>query len=294
MKDKNVITEVTRRQIIDYIITSRYSWSGRLSEEEFLSRLYDLEQLPSNDSRFSTASGDIWQHCVRNNDWDGDWVFHDRRFNLLRSSDEDFLRFLCEMINPIVRPDQSAVSELLAEFNSALAQDGWEIFESKRISGRPVFAARKIGGKAEVFTESTGWPKVDRQIEEAIDRLREASSEEQYQVVGLICREALISVAQAVFRPGTDVPLDNVTPAKTDAKRMLEAFIESVAKGSHNEEIRAHAKASLKLAVALQHDRGASFRTAALCVEATSSVINIVAILAGRRGGQHTVGMFEQ
>ena len=290
MKNKRAITEVTRRQIIDYIITSRHRWSGRLNEDEFLSRLYDLEQLPSDDYRYSTASGDIWQHRVRNNDWDDDWVFHDSRFNLLRSSDEDFLRFLCEMVNPVVRPDHGAVIELLAEFNDALAMDGWEIFESKKISGRPVFAARRIGGNAEVFTERTGWPMVDRQIEEGIVRLREATSEEQYQTVGLICREALISLAQAVYRPGTDVPLDNMTPAATDAKRMLEAFIESVAKGSHNEEIRVHAKASLKLAVALQHDRGASFRTAALCAEATSSVINIVAILAGRRSGQHIVG----
>ncbi len=73
----------------------------------------------------------------------------DSRFNLLRSSDEDFLRFLCEMVNPVVRPDHGAVIELLAEFNDALAMDGWEIFESKKISGRPVFAARRMGGEGQ-------------------------------------------------------------------------------------------------------------------------------------------------
>lgn len=51
-----------------------------------------------------------------------------------------------------------------------------------------------------------------------------------------------------------------------------------------NEEARAHARAALRLALALQHKRTADFRIAALCAEATASVVNILAVLAGRRG----------
>mgnify|MGYP001117858491 CR=1 FL=1 len=36
-------------------------------------------------------------------DWEPDWVFFDRRFNLLRASDDEFLAFLCEMVHPVVR-----------------------------------------------------------------------------------------------------------------------------------------------------------------------------------------------
>ncbi|GAJ02089.1 unnamed protein product, partial [marine sediment metagenome] len=50
------ITEVTRRSIIDYLSLG-IQWSGRLEENEFLSRIYDLTQIPSTDSRFSTALG---------------------------------------------------------------------------------------------------------------------------------------------------------------------------------------------------------------------------------------------
>ena len=47
-------------------------WHGDLDDVEFLSRLFDLQQLRSTDRRFKDAAGDIWQHCINNNDWDRD------------------------------------------------------------------------------------------------------------------------------------------------------------------------------------------------------------------------------
>jgi len=144
------ISEITRQNIFDEIRVRKVSWSGRLSESDFLSRLYDLDNLPSSDGRFHNAAGDIWQHRVNNPlDWDDDWVFSDQRFDLMQTSDEAFLRFLCEMIHPVVRPDASETGELLAAFNSHLAADGWEIAARTQISGRPVFAGRhRITGSA--------------------------------------------------------------------------------------------------------------------------------------------------
>ena len=99
------ITSVTRRDILDAIKLESIQWNGRLEEAEFLSRLFDLHALPSTDRRFKDAAGDIWQHRVNNLDWDDDWIFYDDRFNLLSGDDEMFLRFLCETIHPVVRPD---------------------------------------------------------------------------------------------------------------------------------------------------------------------------------------------
>ena len=65
---------------------------------------------------------------------------------------------------------------------------------------------------------------------------------------------------------------------------MLENIFETELKGSANEEARAHAKAALRLTLALQHKRTADFQMAALCAEATVSVVNMLAVLAGRRG----------
>jgi hypothetical protein len=274
------ISEVTRRRVLDLLSDK---WAGRLDEVEFLSRLYDLEAMQSFDGRFAAASGDIWKHRIMNDDWDIDWVFNDSRFNIFRGTDEAFLRFIAETVHPIVRPDTDEAAELVDALNAELEVDGWRLVEMKRLSGRPVYGPERLGERASIVEEPTGWPKVDRQIQQARVTLRQADSEEQYQSVGLLCREVLISVAQATYVRERYPPLDGVEPSEADASRMIEAIIAVELSGSANEEARAHAKAALKLALALQHKRTADVRTAALCSEATFSVVNILAILTGRR-----------
>ncbi|MFN3239648.1 MAG: hypothetical protein ACE37D_21705 [Pseudomonadales bacterium] len=134
-----------------------------------------------------------------------------------------------------------------------------------------------------IFEEPTGWARVDRSLGEIKLRLVQASTEEQFQAVGLLCRETLISLAQVVFDQDIHKTLDKVSASKTDAKRMLEAYISHVLAGSTNENTRKHAKASLALANDLTHRRTAEFRIAALCAEATNSLVNIISIISGRR-----------
>jgi hypothetical protein len=139
----------------------------------------------------------------------------------------------------------------------------------------------KTGASRE--SEPTGWDRVDRTVTEIRSRLATAETEEQYQAVGLLCRETLISTSQAVYDPQLHPTLDGVAASPTDAKRMLEAYITIALGSAENEFVRKHTKASLDLAVSLQHKRMASFRDAALCVEATTSVVNLIAIMAGLR-----------
>ena len=281
--NENKISEVTRRAIIDFFNVSNINWSGRYEDSEFLGRLYDLSKLPSTDARHKDAAGDIWQHTVNNpDDWSRDWVFYDDRFNLLRVPDSEFLRFLCETAHPVVRSSEEEVRKLVSTYNEALATDGWQLVEGKAISGKPTFVAQSAGRVA-VFEEPTGWQKVDRQLQEMKLRLDSAESEEHWQTVGLLCREVLISVAQQVYSPSKHPTIDGVKPSTADAKRMLEAIFGVELKGSSNDEARAHARAAVNLALALQHKRTPDFRTAALCAEGTYSVVNMLAILAGRR-----------
>lgn len=280
----NEISEVTRRSIFDFLSTSEINWCGRFGDDDFLARLYDLTKLPSYDHRYRNAAGDIHQHRINNFDWPADWIFNDARFNLLYAIDSEFLRFLCETVHPVVRQSMEEAGQLVQAYNQELKNDGWEILETKKISGKPVFEARKIGLRVVVFEEPTGWQKVDRQLQETRTRLDAAQNEEQYQAVGLLCREILISVAQETYDAKRHPLIDSVSPSDTDAKRMLEAIFEVELAGSSNKEARSHAKASVHLALALQHKRTADFRTAALCAEGTFSVVNMLAILAGRRG----------
>jgi hypothetical protein len=142
---------------------------------------------------------------------------------------------------------------------------------------------RAAGRGSDEKEDITGWPKVDRTIGEIRKRLAEAKNEEQFQAVGLLCREALISLAQSVYDPTKHKSLDGVKPSDTDAKRMLEGYVAAGLTGSTNEVVRKHARAAVDLAVELQHRRTATFREAALCSEATSSVVNVIAIISGRR-----------
>jgi len=80
---KAEISRSVRQNIFDGLTLDRVRWWGRLDDVEFLQRLYDLKALPSTDSRYSDAAGDIWQHRVNNEDWPDDWIYGDRRLNLL-------------------------------------------------------------------------------------------------------------------------------------------------------------------------------------------------------------------
>ena len=139
------ISEITRRDIIDAIQVERFAWSGRLEEPEFLARLFDLGNLPSTDGRFKNAAGDIRQHRINNYDWEDDWIFYDDRFNLLHGDAEVFLRFLCETIHPVVRPDVTESERICQMYNQFLKNDGYQIVEKTRLSGKPVYSGRHVG-----------------------------------------------------------------------------------------------------------------------------------------------------
>ena len=141
----NKITEITRRDILDSIFLEKVNLYGRLEEIAFLSRIWDLDSMPSFDGRFDNATGDIWQHTINNYDWDDNWIFEDSRFNLMRGEDETFLRFLCETIHPVVRADTTECERLCQLFNNSLKNDGYEIIEKTRISGKAVYVGRFIG-----------------------------------------------------------------------------------------------------------------------------------------------------
>lgn len=165
----NNITEITRRDVIDIIINGfvgnepqtksdyyeheyieensveyKMCYFGRLEEIDFLSRLYDLKTMPSTDSRFSNALGDIQQHTINNYDWEDNWVFTDSRFQLNNGDDEILLNFLCEMFNPVVRKETQPWQKFIEIFNELLKHDGYELFKKNHISGRAVYGWKLI------------------------------------------------------------------------------------------------------------------------------------------------------
>ena len=158
---ENRITEVTREAIFDYLIdrhenettmymllcpvTSQapekiFDYSGRKNDLVFLSRLYDLEHLPSKKS--ASFKEEIIKHTIQNSDFEYGWVFGDDRLQLNSGSDEILLKFLAEMFHPVIRSEKSDWEDVKDDINDLLRVDGYEIYESEKISGRSVYSYR--------------------------------------------------------------------------------------------------------------------------------------------------------
>jgi hypothetical protein len=126
----------------------------------------------------------------------------------------------------------------------------------------------------------TGWERVDRTVYEMKQRLIEAKTEEQFQAIGMLGREAIITIAQQVFNRDIHKTEDGVIPSDTDAKRMLDAYFSCELSGSSNERVRKYSRASLDLANNLTHDRLATMRDASLCLTAVVSLAYTVKIIS--------------
>ena len=158
-KSTHRITNITRRDIFrlnwshitletdDIFNPYHFQLFGELEELDFLKRLYQLDAMPSNDTRFNNFEADIIQHTINNDDWDGGWIFVDDRLGLSSGDDDTLLRFLCEIFHPEVRDwrnsyEREASYAALSQLNDLLKEDGYEIYESDKISGRPIFSYR--------------------------------------------------------------------------------------------------------------------------------------------------------
>jgi|GEM_PF-571718 len=152
------ITEITKRDIyelfrdgyenpsnwLDNIQRMIYYYYGSIKEIDFLKRLYSLDQMPSLDKRYDNAGIDIWQHTINNDDYPFCWIFKDERFPLKNGSDEELLKFLCEIFHPAVRNEKGCWKDYLEIINNLLRADGYELYENKKISNRYVYSWRQI------------------------------------------------------------------------------------------------------------------------------------------------------
>jgi hypothetical protein len=141
------ISEITRREIVDRLLIDPEPYFGRLGLIPFLQRVWPLSQMPSRDSRFKDAEGDIWQHMVNNDDWMMAELLYER-LDLTTVPDEQFGRFLEICLHPLTCPDRSRTDTLSQQFNAELRNDGFEMRQTGNISGRPIYKLTSLGSEA--------------------------------------------------------------------------------------------------------------------------------------------------
>lgn len=142
-----------------------------------------------------------------------------------------------------------------------------------------LFSENEDSRIVDIKIDLSDWDKIKRSIVEIKKRETQAVAEEQYQAVGMLCREVIISLAQSVYIPEKHPSLDGVEISKTDAKRMLDAYIAVTLAGKESEELRSYAKVTNKLANVLTHKRTATKQEMLLCTSATFALINLIGVL---------------
>lgn len=134
------------------------------------------------------------------------------------------------------------------------------------------------------IVDLSDWERINRTVVKIKQSSSVARNEEDFQQVGLLCRDVIISLAQAVFIPSVHGLTDEkgTEIGKDDAVRMIGNYVNICLKGSSNEELRAYARTTNKLANNLTHRRNASKQDMLLCVSATIALINFIGIIENK------------
>ena len=233
------VSRQTRRNIIDGIKVDSIAWMGTLEDVEFLQRLWDLEAMPSTDSRYKDAAGDIWQHRRNNHDWEDDWIFEDMRFDLIDGPADRFLAFLAEMVHPVVRPDRNQSLEMVRVFNEQLRSEGWMLVEVEKIAGRPRFVAQALGalgGRSVLRARSVADALDAAWMQKEIERLENAVDRDPALAIGTAkelvesCCKTVLTKRNVAYSSGADLPTLTKLVAKELA--LVPEGISDAAKGA--------------------------------------------------------------
>ena len=251
--------------------------------------------MPSFDSRFDTAREDIWQHCVNNDDWPLDWIFSDSRFRLYAIEQETLLKFVSEVLNPIVRKDASEQNQLAKAFNGHLKRDGWELVEDVIVDGRPTYVPeRKVHGlgnttqriKAVAASLDSG------NLYEDLRRLERIGDTEPGEAIALAkeivesCCKLILDDRGILYREKAHIP-ELLKLLRTEIRIMPEGIDQNAKASTEIREVLsslgkiAHSLGPIRNAYGKGHGRGRDFkglepRHARLAIGAASTFVDFV------------------
>ena len=229
------ISQEVRIAILDGIELRHMTWCGGQNHADLLMRLLDLNKLPSTDSRYSDAYGDIWQHTVNNDDWDTDWVYTDNRIQLLSRTDQFFLKFLTLVLSPKVRRDAKAQSILLEDFNKALLSCGFQFVPTSNVGPLNNYSAVRDSGLgsalklARSLSEKLEAPYFNKEVERLS---RSINTGDEAQLIG-DAKDLLETVALTIIQQrGGQEPSSTDLQARVKAALvLLELTPEKIEKG---------------------------------------------------------------
>ena len=193
----------------------------------------------------------------------------------------------CKALRELPQDDENTILNALREVWPTSEAGGMIIWSVSYVVDKDSLGT----GLTHLHESPTGWKRVDRTMNRVRELLSIASNEDHFQEIGRLCRDGLISMAQAVFNSAKHPPLpdDNINVGTNDTKRMISRYVASECPGAQAKEIRKCVNSTVDLANKVTHMRSASFRDAALCAQATFNVIGLIAVISGKRGRDKTL-----
>ncbi len=131
-----------------------------------------------------------------------------------------------------------------------------------------------------------------RQVDQAEDRHHQAQEVEEFQSVGMLLRECLITLLEKV-RIRIEFPIEIEAPQNSNFVDWSEIFLNQLCSGKQNKDLRKHvknmAKETWQLVNWLTHSRSADQTASSIAVHSTQTVIgHIIQLL--ERGHQDSAG----
>jgi len=161
-----------KQRVLDSVLMRTEPVHGDADLMSFLNRIWPLDEMPSEDGRFRTASGDIHKHMVMNDDWSTEELFV-RRLRLLDDQDRVFERFLGAYVHPLVRRDPIVRSNAAEDLNQILGEYGYQLTNLGSIDNPRYELAGAAAGGFEVVLSFAGEQRA--YVEAFADTLRKHS-----------------------------------------------------------------------------------------------------------------------
>ena len=187
-KSGHLVSDLTRLHLAEAL--DEFQVGGRRGLLEILRKHWPaLDQVASYRVAFDTLADDIYQHAVRNDDWENAEILE--RVGFLTCSQATLFRFLEDVVHPM-RRDQDEQERIVAKLNPILRRDGFLLMPGGLVSGYHVYIVRE--------TTATGSQPADELISEALSSFDEGGVHHSWK--------------KALDRRGVD-PEGAITAAKT-------------------------------------------------------------------------------
>ncbi len=104
----------------------------------FLSEIFPLDKMPSEDARHKNAEEDFSRHLLTNDDWDMHYVYQ-KRLNLTEQTDPIFVKFLELLISPDYQTKIDSIHNLITVLSTHLAIEGLKFVLTGYKNNLPIY-----------------------------------------------------------------------------------------------------------------------------------------------------------